>query len=136
MPRLNQNIGAAMKLTVVLVTLCSALLASTTAPAAPEEPAMTMGDLQQLCLGTDHVSKNACRIYILGVTQGLAVGLALADANGARPCVRGDTSAETLESTLKAKLDADLEATPAHRDHDAARFIGSVLARAFPCKAK
>jgi len=94
---------------------------------------MTAGDLQQLCLGTDHVSVNACRIYILGVTQGIEVGLATADGKGARPCVPADTSAETLQSTLKAKLDADLAATPAHRERDAARFISSVLAHAFPC---
>jgi len=122
-----------MKSTALFATLCSALLAGAAASAPQEEPAMTMGDLQQLCLGTDHVSKNACRIYILGVTQGLAVGLAMADGRSGRPCVTGATSAEALESTLKARLDADLEAAPAHRDRDAARFIGSVLARAFPC---
>lgn len=94
---------------------------------------MTAGDLQQLCLGTDHVSKNACRIYILGVTQGIEVGLATADGKGRRPCVPGDTSAEALESTLKTKLDVDLAASPSNRDHDAARFIASVLAHAFPC---
>ncbi len=95
---------------------------------------MTAGDLQQLCLGTDHVSKNACRIYILGVTQGIEVGMATADNKGPRPCVPGDQSAEALESTLKAKLDSDLASSPANRDHDAARFIGSALAHAFPCK--
>jgi hypothetical protein len=29
------------------------------------QPAMTAGDLAQLCDGSDHVSVNACRIYIL-----------------------------------------------------------------------
>ena len=120
--------------TLVLSTILLSL--ATAASSAPqEEPAMTAGDLQQLCLGTDHVSKNACRIYILGVTQGLEVGLAMADGKvaGGRPCVPTDTSAETLESTLKTRLDADLAATPSHRDHDAARFVGSALAHAFPC---
>jgi hypothetical protein len=122
-----------MKLIALPTALLIALLAMPAAPAAQEQPAMTAGDLQQLCLGTDHVSKNACRIYILGVTQGLAVGLSIADAKGARSCVPADTSAEALETTLKTRLDADLTASPAHRDRDAARFIATVLARAFPC---
>jgi Rap1a immunity proteins len=118
---------------IALAAIAAAVLATPAWSDPQEAPAMTAGDLQQLCLGTDHVSKNACRIYILGVTQGIEVGLATADGKSPRPCVPGDTSAEALETTLKTKLDADLAATPANRDHDAARFIGSVLAHAFPC---
>lgn len=119
---------------IAIAAMLAGSVLSTSAASDPQEvPAMTAGDLQQLCLGTDHVSKNACRIYILGVTQGIEVGMATADARGRRPCVPGDTSAEALESTLKSKLDADLAASPANRNRDAARFIGSALAHAFPC---
>ena len=117
--------------------LLFALLTGAASSAPQDEPAMTAGDLQQLCLGTDHVSVNACRIYILGVTQGIEVGLGIADGKigGGRPCVPADTSAEALQSTIKKKLDADLAATPADRERDAARFIATVLLRAFPCSA-
>jgi hypothetical protein len=100
--------------------------------AAPEQPAMSAGDLAQLCNGSDHVSVNACRIYILGVTQGIAVGIRLAAARSpvSRPCVPPGISAEELEATLKKKLaalDSDSE------QHDAAGFIGAALGAAFPC---
>jgi hypothetical protein len=100
--------------------------------AAPEEPAMTAGDLAQLCNGTDHVSRNACRIYMLGVTQGIAVGLRIAGRGkeAARPCVRPGIAAEDLEALLKKRLDA-LDASGQQRD--AAGFIGESLTAAFPC---
>jgi len=108
-------------------------LAILAADVSAGEPAMTAGDLEQLCAGSDHVSRNACRIYILGVTQGIALGLEVADGRSAqrRPCTPAGISAETLEETVKSKL-AALRA-PAEQERDAAGFIGAVLAAAFPC---
>jgi hypothetical protein len=102
---------------------------------AEPEPAMTADDLQQLCGGTDHVSRNACRIYILGVTQGMSIGLKIADGkiSGGRPCVPAAISAESLEQTLKKKLDQDLAASPGDRSLDASAFVGRVLVAAYPC---
>jgi hypothetical protein len=103
--------------------------------AASEQHAMTAGDLQELCAGSDHVSVNACRVYILGVTEGIAVGLRMAGgkSGGARPCIPDGVSAEALEQTVKSRLDEDLAANPGHRNQDASGFIGTVLAHAFPC---
>jgi len=114
-----------------LLPTCAVALVFLTA-ATPEEPAMTTGDLAQLCNGTDHVSRNACRIYMLGVTQGIAVGLHIAarGKEAARPCVRPGIAAEDLEALLKQRLDA-LDA--AGRERDAAGFIGEALTAAFPC---
>jgi len=119
-----------MKSIATVLTLFGALL---TAAASSEQPAMTAGDLAQLCVGSDHVSRNACRIYILGVTQGINLGMDMADGKtpGGRPCVPARISAEDLELTLKKKL-AALD-SPAARDREAAGFIGSVLVAAFPC---
>lgn len=99
------------------------------------EPAMTAGDLQQLCAGTDHVSVNACRIYILGVTQGITVGMNMAGSRGrsAHPCIPPGISAEELEQKIKARLDRRLSANPAERDLDAAGFIGTALTDTFRC---
>jgi Rap1a immunity proteins len=113
--------------------LAVAVLASM---ASSAEPAMTAGDLQQLCAGTDHVSVNACRIYILGVTQGITVGMNMAGGKGrtaAHPCVPPGVSAEELEQTIKAKLDRRLSANPADQNLDAAGFIGTVLTDTFRC---
>lgn len=121
-----------MRSIALIVTILGALLATA---AAAEEPAMTAGDLQELCNGSDHVSRNACRIYILGVTQGIAVGMKLADGKtrGGRPCIPDGISAEQLEQTLKTKLGEDLTASAANRNRDASAFIGTVLTQAFPC---
>jgi hypothetical protein len=115
--------------TATIVAAAAVLLLTA---AAPEQPAMTAGDLAQLCTGSDHVSRNACRIYILGVTQGIAVGMRMAADRSrvSRPCVPPGISAEELEATLKkslAALDADSQ------QHDAAGFIGAAVAAAFPC---
>lgn len=116
------------------VTLAAAAAALLLTAAAPQEPAMTAGDLAQLCSGSDHVSVNACRIYLLGVTQGIAVGIrmAAAQSSAGRPCVPPGISAEELEASLKpmlAALDADSQ------QRDAAGFIGAALAARFPCGA-
>ena len=118
-----------MKSIAVALTVTGALLATA---ASPEQPAMTAGDLAQLCTGSDHVSVNACRIYILGVTQGIAVGIRMAAAQSpaARPCVPPETSAEELDAILKKKL-AALDGDSGQRD--AAGFIGAALAAKFPC---
>jgi hypothetical protein len=112
-----------------IATAAAALLLTA---AAPEEPAMTAGDLAQLCNGSDHVSRNACRIYMLGVTQGIAVGLHIADggSRAVRPCVPAGIAAEDLEAVLKKKLDA-LEGGTQQRD--AAGFIGETLSARYPC---
>jgi hypothetical protein len=102
--------------------------------AEPADAAMTAGDLQQLCMGDDHVSINVCRVFILGVTQGIAVGLGIADAKAARPCVPKDTSAEALEETVKARLNEDLSARPADSHRDASGFVASVLAENYACR--
>lgn len=114
-------------------TIVAAAAALALTAAAPGQPAMTAGDLAQLCSGSDHVSVNACRIYILGVTQGIAVGIRMAAANraGRRPCVPPSISAEELETSLKSKL-AALDSDSGQ--HDAAGFIGAALAADFPCR--
>jgi Rap1a immunity proteins len=116
-----------------LVTVLGALVA---AAASAEDRAMSAGDLQQLCLGTDTTSRNVCRIYILGVVQGIEVGLNIADGQlaRARPCIPDSSSAEALEQAVKGKLDEDLAMTPADRDRDASRIIATAAARAFPCR--
>ena len=97
-------------------------------------PAMTVGDLAQLCAGEDHVSRNACRIYILGVTQGIAVGAQLSHSGSrAGPCVPPGVAADTLEETIKRRLEKEVSRGPGSGNRDAAGLIGSALTTAFPC---
>lgn len=118
---------------IAAVLTVAALTFALAAHAVEEQPAMTAGDLEQLCTGSDHVSRNACRIYILGVTQGIAIGIRIAEGKSAsrQPCVPGGISAEALEETVKKKLAA--LGTGAGRDRDAAGFVAASLAAAYPC---
>lgn len=119
-----------MRSIAIAVTILSALIALS---AASEQPAMTVGDLAQLCAGSDHVSINSCRLYILGVTQGITVGMKLADGRtpGGRPCVPTAMSAEELQLAVTKRLASVNSEGRSHRE--AAAFIGDALARSFPC---
>ena len=97
------------------------------------EAAMTAGDLKELCAGSDHVSRNVCRVYILGVTEGIAQGLGIAAGKSTKACIPKEVSAERLETTVKARLDEDLSRSPARGTADAAAFLSAALAEAFPC---
>jgi Rap1a immunity proteins len=123
-----------MRNAAIVLTLLAALA---TSAAASNQEVMTAGDLQQLCAGSDHVSKNVCRVYILGVAQGITLGMNIADgkSHGGRPCVPADTSGESLEQSLKAKLDQHLATTPADQQREAAEVIGTVLASTYPCSS-
>lgn len=114
-------------------SLILGLLVAQAAAAAPQ--VMSAGDLQQLCAGADHVSVNVCRVYILGVAQGIALGLNIADGKTkvARACLPDAVSAEQLEETLKQRLEKSLAASPAHAAQDAAQVLAAVLANSFPC---
>lgn len=123
-----------MRALVAGLTIFGAALA---AAAAPEQPrAMTAGDLAQICTAADDASKEGCRLYILGVTQGISLGMDIADGKslGGRPCVPDNISGQALELAVKMKLGQDLMVFPADRDLEAAGIIGSVIVTTFPCK--
>jgi hypothetical protein len=119
-----------MKIILTTLGIAAALIAM---PTHAAEAAMTAGDLKELCAGSDHVSRNVCRIYILGVTEGIAQGLSIAAGKGSRPCVPEGVSAEQLEETVKSRLAKELSLAPARGTTDAAPFLASTLADAFPC---
>ncbi|GAC1663810.1 MAG: hypothetical protein PVS2B3_17230 [Steroidobacteraceae bacterium] len=120
-----------MKSLAIVPALMGALLSTTVSSA---EPVMRAGDLQQLCAGTDHVSVNVCRVYILGVTEGMSLGMSIAAGKppAGRPCVPKDISGEALERAVKNRLEALSSATD--RDGDASRLIAAALAAAYPCR--
>ena len=121
-----------MKIILTALGVAAAILAM---PAHAAEAAMTAGDLKELCSGSDHVSVNVCRIYILGVTEGIAQGLSIAAGKGSKACIPNGVSAEQLEETVKSRLEKELSLAPARGTTDAAPFLASTLAEAFPCPA-
>src|SRR5271167_4004943 len=98
--------------------------------------AMTAGDLQQICLGSDAESKSACRFYILGIAQGIDLGMNIADgkAQSDRLCVPANTSGSVLELAVKMKMGQDLMIFPDDRKLEASGFVGAMLTATFPCR--
>jgi hypothetical protein len=70
------------------------------------------------------------------VTQGLAIGLDIADGKGtlSRPCVPSSLSGESLADAVKARIDRFLASTPKDKDIDAARFVATLAATTYPCR--
>ena len=119
-----------MRITIIALALAAGTLAM---PAHSAEAAMTAGDLKELCSGSDHVSRNVCRIYILGITEGIAQGMSMASGKAPKPCIPDGVSAERLEQTVKARLEKELSTSSARGTADAASFLATALAEAFPC---
>src|SRR6516225_4343813 len=117
---------------IILTVLGVAAAAILAMPAHAAEAAMTAGDLKELCAGSDNVSRNVCRIYILGVTEGIAQGLGIAGGKGSKPCIPEGVSAEQLEETVKSRLGKELSLSPARGTTDAAPFLATTRGEAFP----
>lgn len=118
--------------------LCTLLFVSP-AVAADNGDAMTAGDLQKICTSTSAESKAACRFYILGITQGLRLGMSIAEGKtkAGRPCCIPDNiSSSALEIAVKIKVGQDLMVFPEDKNLDASGLIGAILVNTFPCQKK
>src|SRR6267142_6340712 len=101
-----------MRSALLLLTLCCLTIVGMTQSkcAAAEDKAMTAGDLQQICIGSSAESKAACRFYLLGIKQGISMGMLIADGKtqGGRPCIPENLSASAIELAIKMKMGQDL----------------------------
>ena len=126
-----------MRSTALLLTLCGLTIVGVpqSKPAAAEETAMTAGELEQICIGSSAESKAACRFYLLGVTQGISMGMSIADGKtqGGRPCVPDNLSPSAIELAVKMKLGQDLMVFPDDRKLEASGVVGAILVVTFPC---
>lgn len=97
---------------------------------------MTAEDLQQICIGSTSESKAACRFYLLGITQGISMGMSIADGKtqGGRPCIPDNLSATAIELAVKMKLGEDLMVYPDDRKLEASGVVGAILVLTFPCR--
>lgn len=121
---------------VAIGVLLGTLAMMTSACAADTAGAMTGGDLQEICTNQNAENKMACRFYILGISQGLSVGMGIADGKtkGGRPCIPDEISGSALELAVKMKLGQDLMVYPEDKKLDAAGLISAILVNAYPCK--
>lgn len=123
--------------TVAGLLLCTlAIGSSAVAVAENGKSVMMAGDLQEICTDSSAESKAACRFYIFGVTQGVGMGMSIADGKtkSGRPCIPEDASGSALELAVKMKLGQDLMGYPEDRKLDATGLIGAILVHTFPCR--
>ena len=123
---------------MLLLTLCCLTVGGMcqSKRAAGKDKAMTAGDLQEICIGSNAESKAACRFYLLGVTQGISMGMSIADGktDARRPCIPENLSASAIELAVKMKLGEDLMVFPDDRKLDASGVVGAILVSTFPCR--
>ena len=123
---------------MLLLTLCCLTVGGMcqSKRAAAEDKAMTAGDLQEICIGSNAESKAACRFYLWGITQGISMGMSIADGktDGGRPCIPENISASAIELAVKMKLGEDLMVFPDDRKLDASGVVGGILVSTFPCR--
>lgn len=123
---------------LLLITLCCSTIVGMTQPkhASADEKAMTAGDLQEICTGSSAESKASCRFYLLGITQGISLGVSIADGKtqGGRPCIPENLSASAIELAVKMKMGQDLMVFPDDHKLDASGFVGAILVSTFPCR--
>jgi len=78
---------------------------------------------------------SAMQVYIMGIVQGITIGLGMADGKvtSGRPCIPDDLEASKLETLVKAHLGADLMVNPGDRELPASSLVGAVVAATFKC---
>lgn len=97
---------------------------------------MTAGDLQEICIGSSPEAKASCRFYLLGIRQGLSMGMDIADGKtqGGRPCFPDNLSASAIELVVKMKMGQDLMVFPDDHNLEASGLVGGILVSSFPCR--
>lgn len=96
---------------------------------------LTVSDLQHVCNSQGRANDAECGLYILGVVQGITIGMQMADGKfaGGRPCVPDNIPLSKLEPRVKAELGWDLKVFPEDKNKPASTFIGAFIASNFPC---
>jgi hypothetical protein len=123
---------------LLLLTLCCSTIAGTAQSkrASADEKAMTAGDLQEICIGSSAESKASCQFYLLGIAQGISMGMSIADGKteGGRPCIPENLSASAIELAVKIKMGQDLMVYPDDRKLEASGLVSAALVSSFPCR--
>jgi hypothetical protein len=94
---------------------------------------MTLGDLQQICSGTDVEAQSACRFFILGVVGGAGLATGLKTLGGPL-CIADGVTDAALVASVKKLMQADLAAYPQDKALSAAGFVAAAAMKAHPCK--
>ena len=93
----------------------------------------TVGDLDQICSGTDEASDKACRFYILGAVDGASIGFGTKTDAGPL-CIAENVPISKMQDSVKKLLQADLIMFPQDKALLAAGAVAGIAMKAFPCE--
>jgi hypothetical protein len=117
-----------MKILACVLLLCS------TAAFGKESGQMKVSDLKEICDATSHAeSVAACKFYVLGVVEGLQIGVGIAN-DKAHFCMPDGVTATNMVQTVRVKMAGDLVLHPEDKDMPAVSFVGAVMVSTYPCK--
>jgi hypothetical protein len=102
-------------------------------PAFAQAAQMKLSDLRDICSARDGDSTNACRFYVLGVTEGVSVGAGVSNDHS-HFCIPEGVSARDMVLAVKNQMTKDLAAFPQDKDMPAVSFVAAVMAETYPCQ--
>jgi hypothetical protein len=110
-------------------------------PYAAVADQMTAGDLYSFCSARDEMQRTACRFYILGTFQGLALGSGSVVGNKGimtsrdHPdfCLADETSQTQIVAVFVKHMQAVAQVYPQDLKLPAVSVLGAVMVRSFPC---
>ena len=102
-------------------------------PALVTATQMKLSDLNKICASTDNGDKNACRFYILGVTEGTSVAAGVAN-DKTHFCIPEGVSSTDMVTIVKRAISKDLATFPNDKGMPAVSFVAAVMMKAYPCK--
>lgn len=116
-----------------LPAILAFLVVSAIVPASAEHEQLTVGNLQEICTRSDNGSKEACRYYILGVTEAMRMAAPVV-GDKTHFCIAEGVSLVAVESLIKNEIEKDLMVYPADRDLAAVGFVTAAAQKAYPCR--
>lgn len=117
---------------VVMVMIAASAMAQQQMPQQASDQ-MTVGDLRDYCAARDGASRNACRFFILGVTQGVGLGAGEA-RDRAHFCIPDGLAADDMVMIVRRAMAKDLAAFPRDLNKQAVSLVGAAMMQAYPCK--
>jgi hypothetical protein len=127
----------------MLSLIIAAALASAFAiPDQTKGEGMTVADLRLVCGTSEPQVPPACKFYILGASEGLALagstegkaaGQFVARTQGRHFCIPDNLPTETIRQKIMAMMDADLRAYPDDAKQPAISFVAAVIEQSYPC---
>lgn len=116
--------NAAMLKKIIFIFFCLFL----SSPLFAIKPSvMTVGDLKQICSGSDQEAKTACKFYIMGYVQGASTSLPR------KPCLPENYTFSSVQESVTTKMAALITKYPRSVNLEASGALSGILVSLYTC---